>query len=292
MKLLQHTILYTLIIFLISSCNSGYKNYRKADNGFYYQFLQIGESDKPPLYGDYIIVDLAYSTMNDSIFFAGRRKFKLTPPPFPGDIDECFAMMAAGDSANFIIDANDFFTKTINSKLPSFFNNGDKMKVSAKLLEIIDSKTYEKQKREFLSWVEDFGEYEKVLLQHYLEGQARSFAPESNGIYKELIRKGNGINVKRGDTVVVHYEGMFLSGKYFDSTRRRNAPFEFVYGTEWQVVKGLDIAIGQMTEGEKAMFILPSQLAFGNKGSSTGIIPPFTPVIFKVELVQVRKGDG
>jgi FKBP-type peptidyl-prolyl cis-trans isomerase len=200
-------------------------------------------------------------------------------------------MLAVGDSANFIIDANNFFTKTINSKLPSFFKENDKMKVSAKLQEIIDSKTYEKQKREFLSWVEDFGEYEKILLQHYLDGQARSFSPENSGIYKELIRKGNGLNVERGDTVVVHYEGMFLSGKYFDSTRKRNTPFEFIYGTEWQVVEGLNKAIGQMTEGEKAMFILPSQLAFGNEGSSTGIIPPFTPVIFKVELVQVRKAN-
>ncbi len=286
---MQKIIYLIILLILFVSCKKRYKNYEYSDNGFYYQYLQIGEDDITPKYDDYVIVDLAYKTINDSVFFRGRRKFQLTPPPFPGDVDACFAMLAVGDSVNFIIDANNFFTKTIPSKLPSFIKKGEDMVVSAKLLEIIDKKTYEKQKREFLSWVEDFGEYEKVLLNHYLQGQARSFAPENNGIYKQLIRKGNGIQVENGDTVVVHYEGMFLNGKYFDSTRKRNAPFEFVYGTEWQVVEGLNIAIGEMTEGEKSMFILPSQLAFGQQGSSTGIIPPFTPVIFKVELVQVRK---
>jgi len=67
---------------------------------------------------------------------------------------------------------------------------------------------------------------------------------------------------------------------------RTKQPFQFVYGTEWQVVKGLEEAIGMMQEGEKALVILPSDLAFGSEGSSTGIIPAYTSLIFDVEIIK------
>ena len=53
------------------------------------------------------------------------------------------------------------------------------------------------------------------------------------------------------------------------------------------MIKGLEEAIGMMREGEKSLFILPSELGFGNQGSSTGIIPPFTSLIFEVEILKV-----
>lgn len=289
MKVYLYIVLVVIIIF--SSCKPKYEGFEESDNNFYYKFNQVGEGQQTPKFDDYIVVDIAYKTINDSIFFKGRRKFKLTKPKFKGDISYCFTILNQGDSADFIISANNFFTKTINSELPSFFNEESDMIVSAKMLEIISKEDYEKQKEEFLSWVEDFGDYEKVLLEHYIEGEEISVAPSVTGLYKQTQKPGNNVKVQRGDTVVVHYEGMFLSGKYFDSTVKRNSPFEYVYGTEWQVVKGVEEAIGQMTEGEKAIFIMPSELAFGNQGSSTGIIPPFTPVIFKIELIQVRKGN-
>ena len=42
-------------------------------------------------------------------------------------------------------------------------------------------------------------------------------------------------------------------------------------------------------EGDKAAIILPSGLAWGSKGSSTGIIPPFTSVIYEIDLVSVQQ---
>ena len=112
--------------------------------------------------------------------------------------------------------------------------------------------------------------------------------PTGSGLYHLKLREGTGKRIEKGDTVTVNYEGRFLNGKFFDSTIRRNQPFQFVYGTEWQVVKGLEEAIGMMHEGEKSLFILPSDLAFGTEGSSTGIIPPFTSLIFEVEILKVN----
>ena len=56
------------------------------------------------------------------MIFEGRRKLQITEPPFPGAIDECFLMLAEEEKASFIISANDFFTKTLETTLPNFIH--------------------------------------------------------------------------------------------------------------------------------------------------------------------------
>lgn len=279
-----------IISILFSSCENKYPNYKKSDQGIYYKYHIIGEKNKNAKYTDYIFADITYKTINDSIFFEGRRKFQITPSDFEGGIENCFLMLSKGDSADFIISANDFFIKTLHAKLPSFIKPNDDMIVSIKLIDTMTKERYEKEKQEFLAWIKDFEEYEQVKLKHYLETENTSVDPSKSGLHKILKQKGIGAIVEKGDTIIVDYEGKFLNGKKFDSTIERNSPFQFVYGTEWQVIKGLEIAIGTMQEGEKSIFIMPSYFAFGSKGSSTGIIPPFTSVIFEVHIKELKKG--
>jgi FKBP-type peptidyl-prolyl cis-trans isomerase len=111
---------------------------------------------------------------------------------------------------------------------------------------------------------------------------------DSSGLYLTSLVPGSGRRVRKGDTVEVHYEGHFLYGRIFDSTRRRNETVKFVYGNEWPLIEGLDIAVGKMSEGERAMVILPSDLAFGKTGSSTGIIPPYSTLVFEIEIVSLQ----
>ena len=157
------------------------------------------------------------------------------------------------------------------------------------MLEILTEKQYLLDKEAFLHWIEDFGEYEKVILKQYLEEQTIDFEPTATGIYYIPIQQGTGSQIQLGDTVTVHYEGRFLNGKFFDSTRKRNEAFQFVYGQKWQVIPGLEEAIGMMYPGEKSIFIIPSEMAFGQGGSSTGIVPAFTPVVFELEIVEVKE---
>lgn len=155
------------------------------------------------------------------------------------------------------------------------------------MLDIQTSDEYQHEKEAFLSWIEDFGDYEKVVLRQFIAEKKLSLDPLPSGLLYLNLVPGTGNKVAMGDTVTVHYEGRFLNGRFFDSTVRRNQPFQFVYGTEWQVISGLEEAIGMMREGERSLFILPSEMGFGNEGSSTGIIPPFTSLIFEVELLKV-----
>jgi FKBP-type peptidyl-prolyl cis-trans isomerase len=228
--------------------------------------------------------------MKDSVFFKGRRKFQIAQNNFAGSIDECITLLAKDDSASFILTAEDFFKKTLSSDLPSYLKEKDKIKIDVAIVDIQTPKQYAYEKEAFLKWIEDFGEYERTILKQYLESSKIKAKPTSSGMYYIVVQRGNeNKGVKLGDTVVVHYEGRFLNGKFFDSTRQRKEAFQFVYGQQWQVIKGMENAIGMMHEGERALFIMPSELGFGETGSSTGIIPPFTSLIFEVELVSVKK---
>jgi len=201
-------------------------------------------------------------------------------------------MLALGDSASFYFPADSFFVRTLETSLPRFISKGDLMRVDIRMMDIQSEKQYQLEKEAFLHWINDFGDYEKVIIKQYMDGEKLSIAPTASGLYYIPVLKSAGKSVVVGDTVTVNFEGRFFNSKIFDSTKKRNEPFQFVYGQKWQVIEGLEEAIGMMREGEKSLFIIPSKLAFGENGSSTGIIPPFTSVVFEVELIEVKKGKG
>lgn len=287
---MKNIYIYLCLIIFLASCSyfSKYPGYSKTWSGIYYKLLAIGDDKNTAKIGDYVTIEISYATIKDSTFFNGRRKFQVTKPEFEGSIDECFVLLSKGDKAEFIINAGNFFTRTLQNNLPSFLDANSNMKVTIKMEDIQNEADYENQKKAFMKWIEDFGDYEKEILAQYMRNEKLAIRPTESGLYFLKLKYGNGRKVAKGDTITVDYEGRFLDGKFFDSTIKRKEAFQFVFGTEWQVVKGLEEAIGLMEEGEKALVILPSELAFGQTGSSTGIIPPFTSLVFEVDLKKIN----
>ena len=265
-------------------CNDPYPGFKKSDEGIYYKLLMVGERDKCCNYDDYVTVNIGYATMNDSVFFSRIATFQVTRPDFPGSIDKCLTLMCKHDSAQFIISASDFYEKTLQVELPQFLKTDGKMKIFVNLMDVQTLNEY----RAFLYWIEDLGEYEKIILKQYISDEKIEIPPTDDGIYFIKQRAGSGNIITAGDTVTIHYEGFFLNGKFFDSTRLRNEPLQFVYGQQWQVIPGLEKAMGRMRNGDKAIVIIPSELAFGADGSVKNIVPPFTPVVFEIELIDVK----
>ena len=288
-RFLQKSLAIILFVAFFASCQNLYPGFKKTQEGIYFRLLVIGENEKCCKFNDYATVNIAYSTTNDSVFFTAYRKFQLTTPEFFGSIDKCLTMICKNDSAQFIISAYDFYEKTLGIAVPDYLKADGKMKISVKLLDVQTPDEYEFEKTAFQHWIEDLGEYEKLLLKQYIREEKIDISPTEDGLYIIGIEQGEGPVVVAGDTITIHYEGYFLNGNFFDSTRRRNEPLQFVYGQQYQVITGLEKALGKMRKGGKSLIIIPSELAFGSDGSVLGIVPPFTSVVFELELINVKK---
>ncbi len=107
------------------------------------------------------------------------------------------------------------------------------------------------------------------------------------GLYYKITEKGNGAQAKAGDTVSVHYEGSLTNGNVFDSSFARNEPIEFPLG-RGMVIKGWEEGISLLQEGDKAVFLIPPALGYGEQGAGGGVIPPNAWLLFKVELVKTK----
>jgi FKBP-type peptidyl-prolyl cis-trans isomerase len=100
------------------------------------------------------------------------------------------------------------------------------------------------------------------------------------------LTPGNGPVAKAGDRVSVHYVGTLTDGKKFDSSRDRNAPFQFVLG-QGQVIKGWDEGVAGMKVGEKRKLTIPPAMAYGPQGRPP-VIPPNATLLFEVELLGIN----
>jgi FKBP-type peptidyl-prolyl cis-trans isomerase FkpA len=69
---------------------------------------------------------------------------------------------------------------------------------------------------------------------------------------------------------------------------RTYAPIHIPIGQK-KVIQGWDEGLMLLNKGAKATFIVPSSLAYGERGAGNGIIPPYTPIAFDVELVDIIK---
>ena len=127
---------------------------------------------------------------------------------------------------------------------------------------------------------------EQLILEQYIEDNKIEEVPLKSGMYYIENNTGKGKKAVSGNILTVHYTGKFINGKIFDSSYNRNIPFSFRLG-ERQVIKGWEDGFSNMKRGGKAVFIIPSELAYGKEGYST-IIPPYTSLIFEVELLEIK----
>jgi len=119
-----------------------------------------------------------------------------------------------------------------------------------------------------------------------MEQLAAGFDRTESGLRYKMIQKGDGKRAEAGKTVAVHYEGSLENGKVFDSSYPRKKPIEFRLG-QGQVIEGWDEGIALLQVGDKARFVIPSDLAYGAAGAG-GVIPPNATLIFDVELMEVK----
>jgi FKBP-type peptidyl-prolyl cis-trans isomerase len=104
-----------------------------------------------------------------------------------------------------------------------------------------------------------------------------------SGLQYKVISEGAGAKPKPTDKVKVHYHGMLMDSTVFDSSVERGEPTDFFVN---QVIPGWSEALQLMSVGSKYMLYIPQDLAYGEQGAGN-VVPPFSPLIFEVELLAI-----
>jgi len=103
-----------------------------------------------------------------------------------------------------------------------------------------------------------------------------------------ILKTGDGTIPSDGDIVTIHYIAKLKDGTVIDNTYERDDPLTFHLG-RGHVIRGWDEGLRLMSRGAKAEFVVPPHLAYGEKGFDK--VPPNSTVIFKIELLEIKKPE-
>lgn len=112
----------------------------------------------------------------------------------------------------------------------------------------------------------------------------------STGLFYIVDKTGTGPTVKTGDTLTVKYTGYFMDGSIFDaSSLHGNGTYTYIHkdtNPKKRMIQGWEEGIEVLSKGSKAIFLFPSDKAYGPYGY--GPIPPYSPLIFEIEVVNIK----
>jgi FKBP-type peptidyl-prolyl cis-trans isomerase len=194
------------------------------------------------------------------------------------DISYAFGMVIAGDLAQTGLEF-DYYSvyeglKAVMEKEETRVTMDEAINmVQSAFREAMSKQAEEAQAREIV-WFEENGAKEGV-------------ASTETGLQYQVLTEGEGDRPGPMAIVRVHYEGTFTDGTVFDSSWERGEPAEFLLE---DVIPGWSEGIQTMKTGGTSLLFIPSNLAYGSRGIEQ-MIPPYSTLIFRVELLEIVKTE-
>lgn len=281
---------------VMGSCNEGKE--KQTRSGMTYRVYREMNGRKPHA-GDWVTVNMVYSDEKDSVLFDSRSsgkplRFALPEPKFTGSFEEGLMYLGEGDSATFYISADSMFEKVIlkeaGGKVSRRPEPGSKLKFDVSLLRV---QPFQEAEMEIAMNESRQERAERNALESFLKEKNIVAEKQPQGYYLIIQNPGGKNLIKQGEVVAVNFTGRFLNGAIFDSNLKSGKPYVFKVGAG-EVIRGWDLALQNLHEGDKAMLIVPSALGYGSDGlkragSLVYIVPPFSTLIFDIEVVKAEE---
>lgn len=281
-KTLNLSCLLLVFMFFLSCKNQEFKRH---ESGLKYKFIVKNKKTKLMQKGDIaVLIFRTFTLDNKMLEQSDVFRVQLENPSHSGGaIEDALAMMSEGDSAQFLINAKNYYNITRQQIVPKEINQNDDVRIDIKLVDVLSLADYKQEQKEEEKAAQ---RQEDNLLNNYLQQENIKETATLSGLYIVYEKKGTGKLPISGKKLTVHYSGYFVDGKLFDSSIERNEPFTFTFGIG-QVIAGWDEGLAKTPEGSKIRLIIPSSLAYGAK--QRGIIPPYSPLIFDIEVLTVEQ---
>ena len=126
---------------------------------------------------------------------------------------------------------------------------------------------------------------EQRLIENYLASRTDSveFLFE-HGVWTRVVSEGASLPFKANEELLVMYTATLLDGTLIDERNTPEEALSYALGMQGQLIPGLVTAIKHMERGQVLELILPSAMAFGDKGSAGNIVLPWTPVRYVLRV--------
>ncbi|WP_317897410.1 FKBP-type peptidyl-prolyl cis-trans isomerase [Aurantibacillus circumpalustris] len=282
-----------LLLIGMSECHpkkTTYVDYSFEPSGYYYKLISFDLDSSVYQPGRIAWVTATFKNQSDSVFWDSfnnlNDKFYIQNDSSEKDnflksyISKCSAL----DSACILINPKDFFRQQYKiTSVPFFSKNDTVVRINFKIKKVLE-------KKDFVKIQHDLLERENAQIKKFYGTKIEMEAAQDPlGFYWVDRSGGSGERTTQlGDIVTIAYKGEYLNGRFLEKS---SSNFEFIYGTPDQLLKGLNYVIGRLKLGENAKIVLPSRLAFGENGSSDGTVPPYTPLVYQIQLINLKKND-
>ncbi|WP_316835833.1 FKBP-type peptidyl-prolyl cis-trans isomerase [Pedobacter nutrimenti] len=299
----------------LAACN----NYKKGPGGLMYM-IHKSEGKEKIKEGDIIKLNFIQKNEKDSVMantydLEQPQIFPVGKKQYAGDMNDVLYLFGEGDSATFKLDL-DTMAKHSGQPKPANLKN-DKYLVFTVKIEKVLHKDPKEADSTFQNKAKDFfqKDYKATVERHKTseEGKIKKFIADNNlkvqttasGLQYVITTPGSAQKPVVGDTIMVNYTGKLTTKKsngkdnVFDTSDAKIAketgkfnpmaqygPRAFALG---RAIPGFDEGLQLIGKGGKATFIIPSKLAYGENGMPQGGISPYTPLVFEVELTDIKK---
>ena len=172
---------------------------------------------------------------------------------------------------------NDAFLQAVKDVL-----NNSELKLSKEEMQQILTEFQQKEQQELAAAATSNKEAgEKFLAENK---KKEGVVTLESGLQYKVIKAGKGEKPESNSQVVVHYHGTLIDGTEFDSSYSRGEPVTLGVG---QVIRGWQEALQLMPVGSKWQVVVPSNLAYGERGAG-GTIRPNSTLLFDIELLEIK----
>lgn len=305
-------VILSLVLATAASLSFAQTNFIKTPKGGQYAIIKQGNGTKVKQ-GDVITFQFTQKTDKDSLLGSSYQMGKpamvqVQPSKNVADLMEVFPLLSVNDSALVRVPTDSIFAGHEESR-PPFLPKGSYLNFTIKVDKVQSleeamaerNAAMEKTRAEQATLAAKMRGLEVPSMNKYIADNKLSPATTASGLKYIIVQSATGPKPLPGDTLLVNYAGRTLEGKLFDSSiesvakagglnqpGRNYEPIKFVVGNS-EVIRGWDEGLLLMNEGSKATLIIPSALAYGERGGGEEI-KPYSPLVFDVELVKVIKG--
>ncbi len=287
-KVIFNSFLVLLFIITVSCSRNRIKGYTYHPAGYYYKLISFETPKNFGVGSGLHKVQLSFTNQNDSVFWDSYNNYNdffilnTDTSKLKSLLGHALVKFNVGDSGSILIRNELLFKQQFNfDRVPYFSENDSMVKVNFKIKGSISHEG-------LLNLQNNLILREKNKIEDFFGSPINALKQlDSLGFY--WVSKPNLNNdtliPKYGNKVVFTYEGTYLNGRFLEKSPEN---FEMILGTPDQVIKGLNYAIQRLKIGQSAKIILPSHLAFGAGGSTNGLVPPFTPLVYQVKLIDIK----